>query len=74
MIRTQISLESKDYALARKQAKALGISVAEFVRRAIRDRLPADDAAPWMRYAGLVESGDMRSSASIDEIVYGSKD
>jgi hypothetical protein len=74
MIRTQISLESKDYAQARKQAKALGISVAEFVRRAIRDRLPADDAAPWMRYAGFVESGDARSSASIDEIVYGSKD
>ncbi|MGH9647551.1 MAG: ribbon-helix-helix domain-containing protein [Bryobacteraceae bacterium] len=74
MIRTQISLESKDYAQARKQAKALGISVAEFVRRAVRDRLPAESDAPWMRYAGFVESGNSQSSASVDEIVYGSKD
>ena len=74
MIRTQISLESKDYALARKQAKALGISVAEFVRRAIRERLPAEEAASWMRYAGMVESGDSRSSESVDQTVYGSKD
>jgi hypothetical protein len=27
-----------------------------------------------MRYAGLVESGDPRSSQSIDDIVFGNKD
>ncbi len=27
----------------------------------------------WMRYAGLVESGDARSSQTVDEVVYGSK-
>ncbi|HEY4361093.1 MAG TPA: hypothetical protein VGN17_09000 [Bryobacteraceae bacterium] len=74
MIRTQVSLESREYLLARKEAKGLGISVAEFVRRAIRDALPADSGAPWMRYAGLVESGNPKSSQSIDEIVYGQKD
>ena len=74
MIRTQVSLDPKEYDAARREAKALGISVAEFVRRAIRDRLPAPGAAPWMRYAGFVESGNLRSSSSIDEIVYGSKD
>jgi len=73
MIRTQISLEREEYVLARRQAKALGISVAEFVRRAIRQSLPAPGKAPWMRYAGFVESGNPRSSQSIDEIVYGSK-
>jgi len=74
MIRTQVSLDAKDYALARKEARAMGVSVAEFVRRAIRERLPARRGAPWMRYAGFVETGDARSSESIDEIVYGAKD
>ena len=74
MIRTQVSLDRQDYALAKKEAKALGISVAEFVRRAVRRMLPASDEAPWMRYAGLVESGNARSSQAIDDIVYGHKD
>jgi hypothetical protein len=74
MIRTQVSLDEQDYALAKKEAEALGISVAEFVRRAIRRALPPSGKAVWMRYAGLVESGNPRSSQSIDEIVYGSKD
>lgn len=74
MIRTQVSLDKHEYALARKEARSLGISVAEFVRRAIREQLPPANDAPWMRYAGMVESGDPRSSQSIDEVVYGSKD
>ncbi len=32
--------------------------------------LDTDDQTPWMRYAGLVESGDPNASRSIDEIVY----
>jgi hypothetical protein len=74
MIRTQVSLEKQEYALAKREAKALGISVAEFVRRAVRERLPISEGPSWMRFAGMVESGDSNSSASIDEIVYGSKD
>ena len=74
MIRTQISLDEQEYALVKKEAAALGIPIAELVRRALRQVLPANDQAPWMRYAGLVESGDPNSSQSIDEIVYGSKD
>jgi len=74
MIRTQISLDDREYALAKKEAKSMGISVAEFVRRAVRDKLPASGKRPWMRYAGMVESGDVRSSQSIDDVVYGSKD
>ena len=31
MIRTQIRLEPDEYLLAKKEAKALGISMAEFV-------------------------------------------
>lgn len=74
MIRTQVSLEKRDYVQAKKEAKALGISVAEFVRRAVRERLPVSEGPSWMRYAGMVESGDAASSTSIDEIVYGAKD
>ena len=80
MIRTQISLDAQEYALARREAKSLGISVAEFVRRAIRDQLPPKGgqagaaSGAWMRYAGFIESGNPRSSASVDEIVYGAKD
>lgn len=74
MIRTQISLNEREYRLAQKEAEALGISLAEFVRRAVRERLPADDKRPWMKYAGFVESGDPRSSQSVDEVVYGQKD
>jgi hypothetical protein len=74
MIRTQVSLDEREYALAKKEAKALGIPVAEYVRRAIRETLPATGAGPWMRYAGFVESGNRRSSQSIDDIVYGAKD
>lgn len=74
MIRTQISLDAREYELVKTEARALGISVAEFVRRAIRHGLPAKTEAPWMRYAGLVESGNSQSSQTVDEVVYGSKD
>ena len=74
MIRTQVSLDYQEYQLVKDEAKASGISVAEFVRRAIRHALPPHGQAPWMRYAGFVESGNPRSSQTIDEIVYGSKD
>ena len=74
MIRTQISLEEREYRLAKKDAQALGISVAEFVRRAVRDKLSPAGQSPWMRFAGFVETGDARSSQSVDELVYGRKD
>ena len=73
MIRTQISLEREEYDLARNQAAALGISIAEFVRRAVREQLPTRGDGAWMKYAGFVETGDLNSSQSIDEIVYGTK-
>lgn len=34
---------------------------------------PGAQAKPWMRYAGMVESGDPESSRRIDEVVYGRK-
>ena len=74
MIRTQVSLDEKEYARAKKEARVLGISIAEYVRRALRETLPARGSGTWMRYAGFIESGDPRSSQSIDDIIYGAKD
>ena len=73
VIRTQVSLEKKEYDQAKKQATALGISLAEFIRRAVRERLPVSEEKPWMKYCGSIESGDPNSSQTIDDIVYGSK-
>jgi hypothetical protein len=74
MLRTQISLSQEDYDAAKAEAARLGISLAEFMRRALRAALPADESKPWMRYAGMIESGDADSSRHIDDVVYGSKD
>ena len=74
MIRTQISLDEDEYGIAKMKAQSLGISVAEFVRRAIREALPPRGQGEWMKYAGFVETGNPRSSQTIDEIVYGQKD
>jgi hypothetical protein len=74
MIRTQISLDKQEYDLVRAQAAALGISIAEFIRRAVRERLPVRGEGAWMKYAGFVETGDPRSSERIDDLIYGAKD
>ncbi len=73
MIRTQISLSEEDYDAAKQEAARLGISLAELLRRSLRAMIPPDDSKPWMRYAGMVETGDPRSSQRIDEIVYAAK-
>ncbi len=74
MIRTQVSLGEAEYLAAKREAKRLGISLAELLRRSLRSLLPVEGAKPWMRYAGMVESGDPRSSLRIDEVIYGQKD
>jgi hypothetical protein len=66
MTRLWLRFQKQEYDLAKKEAKALGIPVDEFVRRAVHDRLFVSAESPWMRYAGMVESGDPRSSSTID--------
>lgn len=74
MIRTQISLSKEEYEAAKQEARRLGISLAEFLRRSLRSVLPVDKSRPWMRYAGMIETGDRDSSQKIDDVVYGQKD
>ncbi len=73
MIRTQISLNDEEYAAAKREAQRLGISLAELLPRALRTTIPADNFRPWMRYKGLVETGDPRSGQHVDEVVCGGK-
>lgn len=74
MIRTQVSLSEDEYEAAQEEAERLGISLAELLRRSLRTLLPDDPTRPWMRYAGMIESGDAHASLSIDDVVYGTKD
>lgn len=73
MIRTQISLSEREYAAAKREARRLGLSLAELLRRSLCGLLPADASKPWMRYAGMIETGDPDASRRIDEVVYGFK-
>jgi hypothetical protein len=66
-------LERSEYEKAKAEAGRLGISFADLVRRALRTVVPLDSRKPWMKYAGMVESGDRKSSRTIDEVVYGGK-
>lgn len=74
MIRTQISLSEEEYEAAKREAEKLGISLAELLRRSLRAIVPPDARQPWMRYAGMVSSGNPRASQSVDDVVYGRKD
>jgi hypothetical protein len=74
MIRTQVSLSEAEYSAAKREAQRLGISLAELLRRSLRGVLPVDESKPWMRFAGMVESGDQHSSQHVDDVVYGRKD
>jgi len=73
MVRTQISLSDEEYKAAKAEAARLSISLAELLRRSLRQMLPADESRPWMRYAGMVETGERDASQKIDEVVYGHK-
>ncbi|HEY1555276.1 MAG TPA: hypothetical protein VGF94_10635 [Kofleriaceae bacterium] len=73
MERTQISLSVEEMRAAKAEAKRLGVSLAELLRRSLRTLLPTDPSKPWMRYAGMIESGDTASSRRIDDVVYGQK-
>jgi len=49
----------------------MGISLAELLRWSLRQIIPVDGSNSWMRYAGMVESGDAASSQKIDDVIYG---
>ena len=64
----------EEYEAAKREARRLGMSLAELLRRSLRTLLPVDTSKPWMRYAGMVSTGDPNASQRIDDVVYGQKD
>lgn len=74
MIRTQVSLPEDEYEAAKLEAQRRGISFAELIRQSLRSVLPRTVDAPWMQFAGMVDSGDPESSQHIDAVVYGAPD
>ena len=72
MIRTQISLEERAYREAKTEARREGISLAEFLRRAVATALGrrASRKRSWMRHAGTLASGDPDASTTVDKVVY----
>ena len=71
MIRTQVSLDAQLYKEAKAEARRRGISFAELCRRALTRALRQRDGdKPWMRFAGVLQSGDPEASRTVDEVVY----
>jgi len=65
-------LEKDLYRAARQEAKRRGISFAELCRRALTAMVQKNGQEhPWMRFAGCLDSGDPRSSQTVDDVVYG---
>jgi len=72
MIRTQVSLDRDLYRAAQGEAKRRGISFAELCRRALASMVRGNGHEhPWMRFAGCLDSGDPKSSQTVDQVVYG---
>jgi hypothetical protein len=58
MVRTQIALPAEDHRLAKRRAAELNVSLAEYVRRAVRRDLGAAGSAVDVSAAfGLFDSG-----------------
>jgi hypothetical protein len=72
MRRTQVRLSENEYMAAKREAERLGVSLAELLRRSLRTVLPVNERKPWMRYAGMIASGNPRASQTIDNVVHGS--
>jgi len=60
-VKVTLAIGNEVVAKARNRAKTIPSGMTERSLAAKK---------PWMRFVGMVESGDARSSQSIDDIVY----
>jgi hypothetical protein len=71
-VTVHLSLERDLYEQAKEEAGRRGTSIGELIRSSLAEALePRREAKPWMRYAGMLDSGDPDASSTIDEVVYG---
>lgn len=68
MVRVKIDLTDEEYNATRRESEILGISIEELIRRLLQCSLFEASSKPWMRFAGMVESGDAKSSQEINSI------
>ena len=73
MAEVHVRLSDAKHNAAKRKVARLGISLAELLRRSLRAMIRVDEPKPWMRYAGMVDTGDPQSSQKIDEVVNGIK-
>lgn len=73
MAKVRLSLSDAEHNAAKREAARLGISLAELLRWSLRATIRFDEPKPWMRFAGMVDTGDPQSSQKIDEVIYGIK-
>lgn len=71
MVRTTITMTREEFDAASAEAQRRGISLSELVCRSLHAMGAISQEAPWMKFAGMVESGDPQSSQRIDRTVYG---
>jgi hypothetical protein len=59
--------------MAKEESRRIGISLAEFLRRSVAAALAPRRRRkkPWMRFAGVLCSGDSGAGRSVNEVVYG---
>jgi hypothetical protein len=72
MHRTQISLEPEHYGFLSAEARRLGVSMAEVVRRLVGDRMRvAKQRDPFADLVGAGEGDGSFSGADHDRVLYG---
>ncbi|MGH2633427.1 MAG: ribbon-helix-helix protein, CopG family [Tepidiformaceae bacterium] len=77
MIRTQVLLSEQDLAAVRCEAKRLGISMSEVIRRQLqplKDESVTDGEDPFLALEGFLGSepdGATDVSANVDHYLYG---
>jgi hypothetical protein len=74
MHRTQISLEPEHYGFLSAEARRLGVSMAEVVRRILADRMSAAKSRdPLADLVGAGEGDGRFSGADHDRVLYGDR-
>lgn len=73
MTKAEIALEPELYEQAQEEADRRGMSLTELVQKILREALQEaveELEKPWMRYAGIFDSGDPNASQTVNEVVY----
>jgi hypothetical protein len=73
MKRTQVSLSSDEYEMAKVMARERGVSLSQIIREAVRGKVLPEHVVkdPLRNIIGIVKDADPNASVNHDEIIYG---